>query len=42
MERMILWQRRLMGDMGAEYTATDYFKPHDQLETMLAGLDVNP
>ncbi len=42
MERMTLWQRRLMGDMGSEYTATDYFKPHDQLETMLAGLDVNP
>ena len=42
MERMTLWQRRLMGDMGLEYTATSYFKPHDQPETMLAGLDANP
>ncbi|NKB65653.1 MAG: hypothetical protein GKR89_01210 [Candidatus Latescibacteria bacterium] len=37
--RMTARQRRLMGDMGPEYTATDYFKPHDQLETILAGLE---
>ena len=39
LERMTPRQRRLMGDMGPEYTATDYFKPHDQLETILAGVE---
>ena len=37
--RMTARQRRLMGDMGPDHTATDYFKPHDQLETILAGLE---
>lgn len=39
LERMTARQRRLMGDMGPDYTATDYFKPKDQLETILTGLD---
>ncbi len=37
--RMTARQRRLMGDMGPNYTATDYFKPQDQLEKILPGLD---
>ena len=32
-------QRRLMGDMGEGYTATDYFKPKDQLEVILDGVE---
>ncbi|MAZ54103.1 MAG: hypothetical protein CMO31_08865 [Trueperaceae bacterium] len=32
-------QRRLMGDMGAGYSPTDYYKPQDQLEKILTGLD---
>lgn len=32
-------RRRLMGDMGEHYTATDYFKPHDQIEVIMDGLD---
>ena len=28
-------RRRLLGDMGADYHATDYYKPRDQLEMML-------
>ena len=31
-------RRRLLGDMGADYHATDYYKPHDQLEVMLGVL----
>ncbi len=37
--RMTPRRRRLMGDMGANYTATDYFKPHDQIAVMMDGLD---
>ena len=37
--RMTARQRRLMGDMGPDYTATDYFKPKDQLGTILTGID---
>jgi len=32
-------QRRLMGDMGPGYAATDYFKPKDQLEVILDGIE---
>jgi len=28
-----------MGDMGAGYSPTDYYKPQDQLEKILTGLD---
>jgi hypothetical protein len=35
LDRMTPRQRRLMGDMGIGYTATDYFKPKDQLEVVL-------
>jgi hypothetical protein len=35
LDRMTPRQRRLMGDMGLGYTATDYFKPKDQLEVVL-------
>ena len=28
-------RRRLLGDMGPDYHATDYYKPPDQLEVML-------
>ena len=37
--RMTPRRRRLMGDMGAHYTATDYFKPRDQIEVITEGLD---
>ena len=37
--RMTPRQRRLMGDMGEGYTATDYFKPKDQLEVILDGVE---
>ena len=37
--RMTPRRRRLMGDMGKNYTATDYFKPKDQIEIIMDGLD---
>ncbi|MGA1195320.1 MAG: phytanoyl-CoA dioxygenase family protein [Candidatus Latescibacterota bacterium] len=37
--RMTPRRRRLMGDMGEKYTATDYFKPHDQIDVIMDGLD---
>ena len=37
--RMTPRRRRLMGDMGENYTATDYFKPKDQIEVIMDGLD---
>ncbi|HIC00605.1 MAG: phytanoyl-CoA dioxygenase family protein [Candidatus Poribacteria bacterium] len=37
--RMTTRQRRLMGDLGECYTATDYFKPKDQIEVIMDGLD---
>ncbi|MFT5369864.1 MAG: hypothetical protein ACI8V2_004842 [Candidatus Latescibacterota bacterium] len=37
--RMTPRRRRLMGDMGENYTATDYFKPNDQIEVIMDGLD---
>ena len=40
--RMTPRRRRLMGDMGdmgENYTATDYFKPKDQIEIIMDGLD---
>jgi hypothetical protein len=37
--RMTARRRRLMGDMGKNYTATDYFKPKDQIEVIMEGLD---
>tara|TARA_A100001037_G_scaffold158154_1_gene142514 strand:- start:12 stop:812 length:801 start_codon:yes stop_codon:yes gene_type:complete len=40
LDRMTPRQRRLMGDMGDGYTATDYFKPKDQLEVVLEGIDL--
>ena len=33
--RMPERRRRLLGDLGDDYIATDYYKPHDQLEVML-------
>ena len=44
LERMTPRRRRLMGDMGdgmqnGENQATDYFKPTDQIEVMMSGLD---
>ena len=39
LDRMTPRQRRLMGDMGPGYTATDYFKPKDQLEVILDGIE---
>ena len=33
--RMSPRRRRLLGDLGDDYIATDYYKPHDQLEVML-------
>ena len=37
--RMTPRRRRLMGDMGKNYTATDYFKPKDQIGIIMDGLD---
>ena len=37
--RMTPRRRRLMGDMGKNYTATDYFKPKDQIEVIMDGLN---
>ncbi len=37
--RMTPRRRRLMGDMGEGYTPTDYFKPKDQIEVIMDGLD---
>ena len=37
--RMTPRRRRLMGDMGENYTATDYFKPKDQIDVIMDGLD---
>ena len=34
--RMTPRRRRLFGDMGADHQPTDYFKPHDQIETICA------
>ena len=39
LDRMTPRQRRLMGDMGPDYTATDFFKPKDQLEVILDGIE---
>ena len=44
LDRMTPRRRRLMGDMGdslqnGENQATDYFKPTDQIEVMMTGLD---
>ena len=39
LERMTPRRRRLMGDMGERYTANDYFKPHDQIEVIMEGLE---
>ena len=36
--RMTPRRRRLMGDLGEGYTATDYFKPKDQIEVISEGL----
>ena len=37
--RMTPRRRRMMGDLGANYTATDYFKPKDQIEVITDGLE---
>ena len=37
--RMTPRRRRLMGDLGENYTATDYFKPKDQIDVIMDGLD---
>ena len=37
--RMTPRRRRLMGDLGERYTATDYFKPRDQIEVIMEGLE---
>jgi len=45
LQRMTPRRRRLMGDMGpdalqnGENQATDYFKPVDQIETMMEGYE---
>ena len=39
LDRMTPRQRRLMGDMGPDYTPTDFFKPKDQLEVILDGIE---
>jgi hypothetical protein len=39
LQGMTTRQRRLMGDMGPDYLPTDYYKPQDQLEKILTGLD---
>lgn len=36
--RMTPRRRRLMGDLGESYTATDYYKPKDQIEVIMGGL----
>ena len=35
LQRLSARRRRLLGDMGPDYGATDYYKPHDQLPVML-------
>jgi hypothetical protein len=37
--RMTARRRRMMGDLGSNYTATDYFKPKDQIEVIMDGLE---
>jgi hypothetical protein len=37
--RMTPRRRRLVGDMGPNYTPTDYFKPKDQIEIIMDGFD---
>lgn len=37
--RMTPRRRRMMGDLGESYTATDYFKPRDQIEVIMEGLE---
>ena len=32
-------RRRMMGDLGEGYEAVDYFKPKDQVEVIMEGLD---
>jgi|GEM_PF-3436062 hypothetical protein len=32
-------QTEFLGDMGKNYTPTDYFRPHDQIEVIMDGLD---
>ena len=39
LDRMTPRRRRLMGDLGQDYTPTDYFKPKDQLEVILGDLN---
>jgi len=44
LDRLSPRRRRLLGDMGdnqqnGENQATDYFKPKDQIEVMMEGLD---
>ena len=39
LSRMTPRRRRLMGDLGKNYTATDYFKPSDQIKVIMDGLD---
>ena len=36
-DRLSPRRRRLLGDLGEGYTATDYYKPKDQLDVMLSG-----
>lgn len=39
LSRMTPRQRRMMGDLGENYQAVDYFKPKDQVEVIMDGLD---
>ena len=39
LERMTPRRRRMMGDMGENYDPVDYFKPKDQLDVIMEGLD---
>ena len=39
LSRMTPRRRRLMGDLGEGYTPTDYFKPNDQIEVIMDGLE---
>ena len=32
-------QRQMMGDLDEGYDPTDYFKPKDQIEVIMEGLD---
>lgn len=39
LNRMTPRRRRLMGDLGKNYTPTDYFKPKNQIDIIMSGLD---